>query len=61
MQSRTPNWLFGTNFNFGTDSVFVLKHNDSGDVLPPVSSYIITESVGTNYVLTEDGNRTITE
>lgn len=61
MQSRTPNWLFGPNFSIDADSVFTLKHVDSGNTFPPTSSYIITESPGSNNVITEDGNYTITE
>lgn len=61
MQSRTPNWLFGPNFSFDSDSVFVLKNDQQGEPFPPTNSYIITESAGSNNIITEDGNDTITE
>lgn len=51
MQSRTPNWTFSPNFNFGSDSVFTLRHNEAGTIFPPTNSLIITET--NDYVITE--------
>lgn len=60
MQSRTPNGLFSPNFNLGVDSVFTALYVTPGNPTPPPgSSFIISEI--SQFVITEDGNRTITE
>ena len=60
MQTRTPNWLFNTNFNFNVDSVFTALNVEQGIPVPPSSSLIITEDgspivdeSGLNFIITE--------
>ncbi len=40
---------------------FVFNTNEGGSPLPPTSSFIVTDPLGDDYIITEDGMKMITE
>lgn len=56
MQSRNF-FNFGPNFNIGNDSIFVAQYKLDSSMLPPVSTYLMTED--DKYLITEDSNNLI--
>lgn len=42
-------------------SPFIQQYFQGGFPIPPTSSFIVTDPAGDNYIITEDGNRMITE
>ena len=55
MQSRTHNYAFDVNYNFGTDNVFVAQNNNDGSSLPPVAGNFLLLD-GTNFLLLDGTN-----
>jgi hypothetical protein len=77
MQSHTPNFVFGPNFDFATDSLFGVQNpvpatvvpvpvcfilSETGDFLiSETGDFLILEQCGNNFVLTEPGDNVLTE
>jgi hypothetical protein len=51
MQSRTHNFGFDANYNFGTDNVFIAQNNSDGSVLPPISGFFLLLNGGDFLIL----------
>jgi hypothetical protein len=43
------------------NSPFIQTYVQGGSPIPPTSSFIVTDPSGSDYIITEDGNRLITE
>jgi hypothetical protein len=57
MQSRNF-FTFGDRFNFLTDSLMVYQEKLKSSMIPPVSTYLMTED--NKFLITEDSNFLIT-
>lgn len=77
MQSHTPNFIFGPNFDFATTNLLVAQSPEPATVVPPpvcfilsetgdfliseTGDFLILEQCGNNFVLTEPGDNVLTE
>lgn len=77
MQSHTPNFVFGTNFDFSTVSLFGSFSQQLAMIIPlefcfilseigdflisETDNFLILEQCGNNFVLTEPGDNVLTE
>jgi hypothetical protein len=55
MQSRTHNFIFDANFNFGTDNLLVVINPDVGAPFPPVTGDFLLLD-GTDFLLLDGTN-----
>ena len=58
MQSHTPSFIFGPNFNFGTTSLFGTLNTEMAQIVPPVEICYILSETG-NFLITENDNNNI--
>ena len=55
MQSRNPEFIFSSNFNFGTDSIFTIKNDEHGSPFPPsLGNFQLLD--GTPFLLLDNTN-----